>query len=42
MALPRASGGSRSRRRNVHWAEPTKVVVDDDAREEYQRLRKKA
>jgi hypothetical protein len=33
---------SKSRGSNVHWAEPTKVVVDDDAREEYQRLRKKA
>jgi hypothetical protein len=31
--------GLKVRGSNVHWAEPAKVVIDDDARDEYRRLR---
>lgn len=31
--------GVKKRGSNVHWAESVSVQIDDDAREEYQRLR---
>lgn len=31
--------GLKGRGSNVHWAEPTKVTIDGDARDEYRRLR---
>ncbi|MEM6413538.1 MAG: hypothetical protein AAF720_02655 [Pseudomonadota bacterium] len=31
--------GIKKRGSNVHWAESIEVLIDDDAREEYQRLR---
>jgi len=30
--------GIKKRGSNTHWAEPTKVKIDDDAREEYERI----
>lgn len=31
--------GIKKRGSNVHWAESLSVVIDDDAREEYQRIK---
>ncbi|GAB1255888.1 hypothetical protein NBRC116494_03900 [Aurantivibrio plasticivorans] len=33
--------GIKKRGLNTHWAEPTPVKIDDDAREEYERLIKR-
>ena len=31
--------GVKKRGSNVHWAESVSVLIDDDAREEYQRVK---